>query len=200
MGTELLERCRIAADIVGQLFLDEPQGPLLDALSAPSFLQSWPLEDNTSQQAITGLLQAERDTAEALQRDHLYLFIGVSSPLAQPYESPYFSKDGLVMDDDTAAVAAFYHQVGFAPGADNLPPDHIGLEFRCISHLCTLALNASGEEARTAALGALKTFTTEHPARFAEQVLGCVEKHANTAIYRALPGLARGVLAAVETL
>ena len=200
MDTELLERCHIAADIVGQLFLDEPQGPLVDALSDPSFLQSWPLEDDASQQAIAALLQAERDTAEALQRDHLYLFIGVSAPLAQPYESPYFSKDGLVMDEDTAAVAAFYQQVGFAPGMDNLPPDHIGLEFRCIGHLCALALNAAGKEHRNAALDALRTFTQEHPARFAEQVLAGVEKHANTAIYRALPGLARGVLNAVASL
>ena len=200
MDTELLERCHIAADIVGQLFLDEPQGPLLDALSDPSFLQSWPLENDASQQAIAALLKAERDTAEALQRDHLYLFIGVSAPLAQPYESPYFSKDGLVMDDDTAAVAAFYHQIGFAPGMDHLPPDHIGLEFRCIGYLCALSLNADREEDRSAALEALRTFTAEHPGRFAEQVLGGVEKHANTAIYRALPGLARGVLAAVETL
>lgn len=200
MHTELVERCHIAADIVGQLFLDEPQGPLLDALSDPSFLQSWPLEDDASQHAINALLETERDTAEALQRDHLYLFIGVSSPLAQPYESPYFSKDGLVMDEDAAAVAAVYHQVGFDPGADNLPPDHIGLEFRCISHLCALALNASSEADQAAALAVLCSFTAEHPARFAEQVLGGVEKHANTAIYRALPGLTRGVLAAVQTL
>ena len=66
--------------------------------------------------------------------------------------------------------------------------------------MCALALSASSEADQAAALAVLRSFTAEHPARFAEQVLGGVEKHANTAIYRALPGLTRGVLAAVETL
>lgn len=190
----MLERLHIAADVVGQLFLDEPQGQLYDALTNPELLHSWPLEDEDSRAATALLLAAKPDSIAELQRDHLYLFIGVSAPLAQPYESPYFSKDGLVMDDPTGEVSAFYQRVGFDPGVDNLPPDHIGFEFRCISYLSKLIL----EQRLSPAV--LRQFVAEHPGRFAPQVLTAVDQHARTAIYRALPGLARGVLGAAGAL
>ena len=200
---ERFQRLSIAADIVGQLFLDEPSPEMLTALTNPDLLRDWPLQDPDSLEALALLEQAavSPDTVEALQRDHLYLFIGAGAPLAQPYESPYFSLDGLVLDGAASEVEAFYATVGFQPGSGtgelgNLPPDHIGFELRCIAHIAALVAAAPSVRERERLVALLRHFAVEHPARFAEQVLAGVAEHARTAVYRALPGLTRGVLRA----
>lgn len=148
-GMERFRRLSVAAVIVGQLFLDEPSPEMLTALTNPDLLKDWPLQDPDSREA-TAMLErsaAQPDTVEQLQRDHLYLFIGTGAPLAQPYESPYFSLDGLVLDGVASQVEAFYATVGFQPALStgglgnklgNLPPDHIGFELRCIAHVAAL--------------------------------------------------------------
>lgn len=55
---------------------------------------------------------------------------------------------------------------------------------------------APTEPERQQLAAALRRFVSEHPARFAEHVLAGVTEHARTAVYRALPGLTRGVLRA----
>lgn len=202
-GMERFRRLSVAAVIVGQLFLDEPSPEMLTALTNPDLLKDWPLQDPDSRAATELLEQAavSPDTVEALQRDHLYLFIGAGAPLTQPYESPYFSPDGLVLDGAASEVEAFYATVGFQPGSStgelgNLPPDHIGFELRCIAHVAALVAAASSLRERERLVALLRHFAVEHPARFAEQVLAGVAEHARTAVYRALPGLTRGVLRA----
>lgn len=39
-----------------------------------------------------------KNAAEKIERDYLYLFIGVSSPLASPYASSYYKKESRLMD------------------------------------------------------------------------------------------------------
>lgn len=201
MDTEQAQRLSIAADVVGQLFLDEPSPTMLTALTHPELLRDWPLSDVDSRRAIKHLHQAvsSPDSLEALQRDHLYLFIGTGAPLAGPYESPYVSPDGLVLDTAAAQVASFYAAVGFDPAAGrtllgNLPPDHLGLELRCVAHVAARIASAPTAREREQLNAALCGFVTQHPARFAEQVLAAVATHARTAVYQALPGLTRGVL------
>lgn len=203
MDTEQAQRLSIAADIVGQLFLDEPAPEMLAALTNVELLHAWPLRDDDSRSALEHLQQAASspDSIEALQRDHLYLFIGAGAPLAGPYESPYFSPDGLVLDAAAAQVEAFYAAVGFHPAAGagqlgNLPPDHLGLELRCVAHVAARIAAAPTEPERQQLAAALRRFVSEHPARFAEHVLAGVTEHARTDVYRALPGLTRGVLRA----
>lgn len=203
-GMERFRRLSVAADIVGQLFLDEPSPEMLTALTNPDLLKDWPLQDPDSREA-TAMLErsaAQPDTVEQLQRDHLYLFIGTGAPLAQPYESPYFSLDGLVLDGVAPQVEAFYATVGFQPALStgglgnklgNLPPDHIGFELRCIAHVAALVAGAPNAREYERLVALLRQFAINHPARFAEQVLAGVTEHARTAVYQALPGLTQGV-------
>ncbi|WP_394282132.1 molecular chaperone [Corynebacterium sp.] len=181
-----MDRLAIAADIVGQLYLSVPRPELRTALNDEQFLRDWPLADEHSAQAVQLLLEAEPDTEEELKRDHLYLFTGIGAPLAQPYESPYFAPDGLVMDTATAEVTEVYRQVGFSTGTATMPDDHIGFQLMCIGHMARG--HASADD--------IAQFVEQHLGRFADKVMAGVDEHARTAIYRALPDLTRGVIAA----
>lgn len=200
MNDEQAQRLSLAADLTGQLFLDEPAPHMLDALTNPDLLRDWPLQDSQSRAATSALINraesGHADSLEELQRDHLYLFIGAGAPLAQPYESPYFSPDGLILDAAGAAVEAAYDAVGFPPSRrwGNIPPDHIGLELLCVGHIAGLIAAAPSPQEREHLIAFLRSFTAAHPARFSHLVLTGVEQHARSAIYRALPGFTRGVL------
>lgn len=160
-GMERFRRLSVAAVIVGQLFLDEPSPEMLTALTNPDLLKDWPLQDPDSREA-TAMLErsaAQPDTVEQLQRDHLYLFIGTGAPLAQPYESPYFSLDGLVLDGAASHVAAL---VADAPNAREY--EHLVALLRqfAINHLARFAeqvLAGVTEHARTAVYQALPGLT-----------------------------------------
>ena len=95
-----MEQIGAAALVVSQLFLAVPAEDLRWALQDDASLQEWPLKDDRSTAGINTLRAALRDgkldSEEALERDYLYLFTGIGKPLAQPYESPYVSKDGPV--------------------------------------------------------------------------------------------------------
>ncbi|WP_257182973.1 TorD/DmsD family molecular chaperone [Corynebacterium cystitidis] len=198
METDRAQRLAIAADIVGQLFLEAPRPALAAALHDEEFLQDWPLDDDHSRAATRMLRSASPDSADELKRDHLYLFTGIGAPLAQPYESPYFSPDGLVFDSATAEVAEIYRQVGFSTGTDTMPADHIGFQLLCVGHITRqIAALAPSVGAYTEIL---RSFVDKHLGRFSEHVLVSVEEHARCSIYQALPGLTRGVITTALTL
>ncbi|HEY4599356.1 hypothetical protein [Corynebacterium sp.] len=75
-----------SALVVSQLFLAAPNSELRGALQDDGALAEWPLTDQQSQRGIAILRDAVRegnvDSHEDLERDHLYLFIGIGKPLA----------------------------------------------------------------------------------------------------------------------
>lgn len=160
-------------------------------------LAEWPLTDPQSFQAIAMLREAVRegnvDSHEDLERDHPYLFTGIGNLLAQPYESPYLSKEGLLFEEQTVAVREAYAAHGLRVPDPRVPDDHIGYEFAFVSHLA-----GQVAEGNAGALPALYRFVSEHLGCFAGDVAKELREHARTVTYRALAELSEGVLAHVR--
>lgn len=186
-----------AALVVSQLFLAAPNSELRGALQDDDAMAQWPLTDQQSQRGIAMLREAVRegnvDSHEDLERDHLYLFTGIGKPLAQPYESPYLSKEGLLFEEQTVAVREAYAAHGLRVPNPRVPDDHIGYEFAFVAHLA-----GQVAEGNATALPALYRFVSEHLGCFAGDVAEGLREHARTATYRALAELSEGVLAHVR--
>lgn len=186
-----------AALVVSQLFLAAPNSELRGALQDDDALAQWPLTDQQSQRGIAMLREAVRegnvDSHEDLERDHLYLFTGIGKPLAQPYESPYLSKEGLLFEEQTVAVREAYAAHGLRVPNPRVPDDHIGYEFAFVAHLA-----GQVAEGNATALPALYRFVSEHLGCFSGDVAEGLREHARTATYRALAELSEGVLAHVR--
>lgn len=183
-----------AALVISQLFLAAPNSELRGALQDDAALAQWPLTDPQSQRGIAMLREAVRegnvDSREDLERDHLYLFTGIGKPLAQPYESLYLSKEGLLFEEQTVAVREAYAAHGLRAPDPRVPDDHIGYEFAFVSHLA-----GQVAEGNAGALSALYRFVSEHLGCFAGDVAEGLREHARTVTYRALAELSEGVLA-----
>lgn len=182
------ERVATVARVLSELYLHPPTPALRQALADPAMLQAWPLDDAASQRGIA-LVQGQTATAEDEARDHLYLFVGAGKPLAQPCESPYFSLDGLVFDDDTFAVRDWYRRYGLAAARTNMPDDHIGVQIAFIGSLVERGETQAAQE-----------FLEAHLGRFVDQVLAGIRSHAISSTYQALAEFTEGFVAAVRTL
>lgn len=187
------QRIHAAGSVISRLFLASPTN--IDLLFDEGMLDNWPLEDSRSHAGVARL-RTQPDTKEALDRDHLYLFTGVSAPLAQPYESPYVTDDGLVFEDSvTLRVRDLYSQFGLSvPDQGRYPDDHIGYEIAFVSTGC-YEIGAGNP----AALAPTKEMLNEHLLAFAPAVLTAVRQHAQTAVYQALPDLTEGFLTSAQS-
>lgn len=187
------QRLHAAGSVISRLFLASPTN--IDLLFDEGMLDNWPLEDSRSLAGIKKL-RTQPDTKEALDRDHLYLFTGVSAPLAQPYESPYVTDDGLVFEDSvTLRVRDLYSQFGLSvPDQGRYPDDHIGYELAFVSTGCYEIGTGNAD-----AVAPTKEMLNDHLLAFAPAVLDAVREHAQTAVYQALPDLTEGFLTSAQS-
>ncbi|MCI6206729.1 MAG: molecular chaperone TorD family protein [Corynebacterium glucuronolyticum] len=187
------QRLHAAGSVISRLFLASPTN--IDLLFDEGMLDNWPLEDSRSLAGIKKL-RTQPDTKEALDRDHLYLFTGVSAPLAQPYESPYVTDDGLVFEDSvTLRVRDLYSQFGLSvPDQGRYPDDHIGYEIAFVSTGCYEIGTGNAD-----AVAPTKEMLNDHLLAFAPAVLDAVREHAQTAVYQALPDLTEGFLTSAQS-
>lgn len=141
---------------------------------------------------------------EAIKKDHLYLFTGVSKPLAPVWESVYFSKAQLLFQKETIQVREWYSRFKLqVERKDREPDDHIGLELGFIAHLAALTLKALEDGDFSTAekhLQSQRDFLTEHLLRWAPMWAKLVIKNADTQFYRGLAHLTLGTLMAASEL
>lgn len=187
------QRIHAAGSVLSRLYLTSLTK--LDPFFDPQMLDSWPLEDSRSHAGVARL-RTQPDTKEALNHDHLYLFTGVSAPLAQPYESPYVTDEGLVFDDSvTLRVRDLYSQFGLSvPDQGRYPDDHIGYEIAFVSTGCYEIGTGNAD-----AVAPTKEMLNSHLLAFAPAVLTAVREHAQTAVYQALPDLTEGFLTSAQS-
>ncbi len=191
---DLLDRgARIgtAGFVLSRLLLEPPSLMLAENFASPQMRDTWPLRDEHSTAALASLAP---DPYETLPRDHATLFRR-RPPRVALHESAWLTADPAALRADLTAA---YRGANFT----SLPApvdDNVGYQLAYLADLATRVGRAAGggdvPTAREAAAAAAR-FREQHTDRFIGPVLDGVEQHARTHLYRAVPGLVRGFLAA----
>lgn len=146
-----LDAFAAAWTVLARLFAEAPDQARIDAVRAMA--QEWPLsgEVPATRRGVRLLTRSAEDaeSAEAVHRDVQRLFTGPGHLEAPPYESVHLNRSGLVFEEETLAVRAFYRRFGLRlENQGREPDDHVAIE---LEMLATLALRALDEIDATAA-------------------------------------------------
>jgi TorA maturation chaperone TorD len=137
---------------------------------------------------------------EELLRDYTRLFLGPTETLAPPYGSVWLGDSRALMDDSTLAVQALYAEAGYELAEDfHELPDHLAAELECLYALgfrVCQGLAGGDAEAADAAARLRERLLAEHLRRWVPDFTGAMEQGAQTAFYRRVARLTRGLLAA----
>ncbi|MCL3860739.1 molecular chaperone TorD family protein [Actinotalea sp. K2] len=186
--------------MLARLLLEPPDAGLVERLSAPGMIDSWPLEADEPTTRGTALLRASVATEDeaTLRLDHARLLVGPGPLPAAPYESVHRTHDRLVFDRPTFEVRAAYLAFGLqAPRLNREPDDHLGLELSFLAALCARALDAIEHEDELTldtSLVAHEAFLRDHVLQWAPAYLRLLEQHAGTDFYRGWAALGLGAL------
>lgn len=129
-----------------------PPEETISAWRAPELLATWPSVDpvtgtraEQAERAIVALRACDEDY-EAIASDQFRLIRGPGKLDAAPWESVHRSASGLLFQESTMGVRAFYGRFGLeAPNLGIEPDDHISLELGFCAELLVRALNAGGQ-------------------------------------------------------
>lgn len=201
---EMLVAHHLAYDFLSRLFYESPRRDFIQLLVSDDLFECWPLE-STQAEVQTGLdvLRAFSSSWHdarygALKADYARLFVGPDHLLAPPWESVYRSPEHILFDYPTLEVRQHYQRFGMPiPRLNVEPDDHIGLEFRFLTHLCRLSLAALEQEQPdilATILTEMRAFVDEHLLRWAPEFLLAVIDNAQTDFYRGSAHLALGCL------
>lgn len=118
------------------LLLSKPEDFLIDRI-----------KDNSLEEMLTGAFpqisfenlkneEQKEEIIKKIEKDHLYLFVGASKPLASPYESSYFRKESRLMDKPAKDHLKIMNKWGLTKDAEYKDlPDHILSKLNIISIL-----------------------------------------------------------------
>ncbi|MBX3083627.1 MAG: molecular chaperone TorD family protein [Anaerolineae bacterium] len=202
---ELLVAQQLVYNFLGRVFYEAPTEVFIQPIITDALFEDWPLASE-NQAMQTGLVMLREfcqtppdNSIRALVQDYTRLFFAPGDGFVRPWESVYRSKDHILFDQETFAVRQQYQRFGMTiPNVGLEPEDHLGLEFRFVAHLCSLALVAleRGESAVfDQTVTGLRNFQRDHLNKWAPECLQCVISDANTVFYRGVAHLALGCLA-----
>lgn len=182
-----------AGFVVSRMLLAKPGPGLLERFSDSKLWSSWPVANQESKDGLQ-LLSAGFASA-AVETEWDQLFSGGPGKIelreSQCRES---SETALV-----AELAKTYQSDGFSPGhSAGQPEDHLGLELMYLAHLGTVLARANPASAGLVQ-AKLNGFRAEHVDPVWAVVAPQIGDRAQTAVFRALPGLVTGFLAALTS-
>ncbi len=191
--TESLLRLQVAWSVLGRLFAEAPDQPVLDETRSPELLDVWPLPDGPRTAEGTSALAESAtlgETVDQVSDDFQQLFVGPFHLPAPPWESAYRSKERLLFEQETLQVREFYRRHGLqAPKLNQEADDHISLELEFLARLLDRAgaAEAGGDAEQARYLVAEhERFLAEHLSAWAPQFFADVEANAQTTCYRGL--------------
>ncbi len=201
---ELLVAQQLAYTFLGKVFYEVPSEDFIRVLITDDLFDDWPLESE-ERDVETGLaLLHEFSTTPSVEligplvRDYNRLFVVPGDGFVRPWESVYRSKDHILFERETLEVRQQYQRFGMPiPRLDVEPEDHLGLELRFIAHLCSLglvALECGRVNAFRHSIEGMRDFINGHLSLWANECLGQVIAHADTAFYRGAAYLTQGCI------
>jgi TorA maturation chaperone TorD len=202
---EQLVAHHLAYSFLSKAFYEAPDAEFIDVLAQERLFDEWVLgSDNDASRAGLNLLRSfceqwDGSQLDALKQDYARLFIGPTALLAPPWESVYRSAEHLIFERQTLEVRQEYQRFGMPiPNLHVEPDDHIGLELRFISYLCSMGISAL-EQDNAGLLAQVEEeihfFLRTHLLKWADSCLTRVIEQAHTDFYRGVAYLAQGCLA-----
>ncbi|MCH1924197.1 molecular chaperone TorD family protein [Shewanella sp. C32] len=139
-ATAHLSELRAIANILHNVFFNEPTAPSISQLAHIFANNAWPpLSASTAQTQGLELLQqwsVAPDSLHPLKLEFGRLFIGPRMPAAPPWGSVYTDEQQLLNGSSTQALMQFFKTVGISFSLScNQPLDHAGLIFAAIAVL-----------------------------------------------------------------
>ena len=169
------------------------------ASSMRNMIGQWPLPlEGDPKEGAREISHSTDEDEDARWQDQNEVYGIAAGAKVAPYESVHRGTDGLVFDEQTLQVRKFYAALGYeAPRLGHDPDDHIGLELDFLSK-ATLAvldeLDANQPERAQAALDLAASFTLEHVAAWAPQMLAKAAEAATTHWFTGVQKLTSGAL------
>jgi TorA maturation chaperone TorD len=153
---EYLEAEYLATGLIGRILTAEMSEPLCNSLIEEQLFMGEPPLYGENENIVSGiaLLQswAESYSEEVYDRtykDYMVILVGTSMPKAPPWESVYRSEEGLLFQQETADVRAWYRRFGKEiVNRGKEPDDHIGYELEFVSFLTEEMIAASDADDR----------------------------------------------------
>lgn len=200
-----LDALAAAATALSRWLIAAPDAATANLVRDAAVLEQWPLPPAGATAVGLKLLADSARSAEdavTIAADRTHLFVGPGHVPAPPYESVHRSADGLLFDQETLQVRAWYRRFGLrAPRSGREPDDHIGLELEFLAQLLAWALDALDDEDPAAAAEfttAAAQFLDEHLARWAPTLFAGMLEHSVTDFYRGVAHLGVGFVQETE--
>lgn len=175
---------------------EAPEPRVIEAWRDPALLDQWPLLDPelgpVGQRARDGIdeLRSSTEELQDILDDQFRLIRGPGQPIAVPWESVHRSSEGLLFEDETMQVRAFYRRFGLeAPRLDVEPDDHISLELDFLVELLKRSMAASdaGDVAEAQRhREAHDEFCSSHLLQWAPTFFRTITEHADTRFYKGI--------------
>lgn len=186
-------------DLLRCFFLHEPTEKFLQALNEEGILNHLSGYLDELDEGITlvrGVISSPGVSAliPGLVDEFTRLFIG---PLPVPlYESVYRSENGLVMQEQTAAVRRKYFEAGLVVDPRrSFPEDHIGAELEFVFYLCGNAGNARRVEEQKVHLKRQQDFFREHLTVWVPPLCERLFAEARSSYFKGVARLTKGFIA-----
>lgn len=182
---------------LSRILLTAPDDGILDRLRDPRTRSSWPLTDEVSSAALTGI--GTGTEAERIRADWNRV-LGADGMLSLRESAWRDVPEAEVVDD----LERFYRSVALQRSStDALPVDHLCVELLCLAQLAASAAgpSARGERHSVGETGALIAgFRARHVDLFWQQAMTEFGASVETPELGAVPALVGGFLAALEQL
>ena len=181
--------------LLGSMYLSSPTKETIEfwiAAAGDPAVADAPLRN-----AVRALDPGNAQAVEDLQTEYTRLFVGPAKLPCPPWESVYTSEHRQMMQAAHGAVKALHAEAGMNIDDSGVMPDHIGAELLFLAALLD-RLGSENDEQRQRTLDIADRLLDEHLNLWVGPFTGDLETAARSALYKALAGSTREVLAAMQ--
>ncbi len=187
--------------ILGRIYRTEADEKLMEQLAGFAFPADTGNESFTEGAGeLKRFIENGNFDYDEIAADYAHTFLAAGIPRGQvafPFESVYTSAERLIMQDAYEAVLKIYRAHGLKSSAEDVYPDHIGLELEFMGFLCRKAdeaLEAGDEAAASKYFDEQKEFLEKHLLNWTEEFTADIAHWSETPFYQAAGKITRGFM------